>query len=56
MRSPTGNSGLPRTKSENLATATGTCRPRLPALIYGTSLVMSKLQNAVVPMIRCSTY
>ena len=31
-----------RTKSENLVTATGTCRPRLPVMIYSRPFVMSQ--------------
>ena len=35
--------GIPAiTKSENLAIVTGTCKPRLPVLIYSTPLVTSQ--------------
>ena len=43
MRSPTGSSEQSITKSENLATATETCRPRQPVLIYSTPLVMPQI-------------
>ena len=35
-------SSLAITKSENLAIVTGTCKPRLPVLIYSTPFVMSQ--------------
>ena len=41
-RLPTGSSEWPITKPEKLATTTGTCRPRLPVLIYSTPFVMSQ--------------
>ena len=41
MRLPTGSSKS-ITKSENLATAADTCRPRLPVLIYSRPFVMSE--------------
>ena len=51
-RLPTGSNEQPITKSENLATATSTCRPKLPVLIYSTPFVMS--QN--YKMLGCQWY